>query len=406
MSYGTNLSAILGMLKIRYKEAADKIGISYNTLSNIQNDKFMPSEDTKKKILNFLSPYGFSEADLMKEDKFFQNIRIRTAKELSGLEKAQFREDFRNFLLILEESDSNKISWIEDYCKIFDRPMDSGQQTLYDRREIFKSKLSENIGIDLFSIVYEYYKEISKELVILDRYSPVSITLLLDSLGIRVFFLPFKTEKIPSFSTSFFTEYTTPYSYFEEDPVIVINTNVCNTTEKCLFQVAKEFFFMISAHNDYSFMNERNIQIETPQMDKEACDFAENIMIGKTELKKFLKRNRSFFPSVSPIDKKYSDFFFENYDFSYVINEIKRVFQTSYKLAIKKLFETDFEYLVYFENIAQAEEFYFQCLKRHNEIYQDKITYLNGEPEPLPLSFRGHDAGILPISSQSRIPSP
>ena len=210
MSYGTNLSAILGMLKIRYKEAADKIGISYNTLSNIQNDKFMPSEDTKKKILNFLSPYGFSEADLMKEDKIFQNIRIRTAKELSGLEKAQFREDFRNFLLILEESDSNKISWIEDYCKIFDRPMDSGQQTLYDRREIFKSKLSEDIGIDLFSIVYEYYKEISKELVILDRYSPVRITLLLDSLGIRVFFLPFKTEKIPSFSTSFFTEYTTP----------------------------------------------------------------------------------------------------------------------------------------------------------------------------------------------------
>ena len=38
--------------------------------------------------------------------------------------------------------------------------------------------------------------------------------------------------------------------------------------------------------------------------------------------------------------------------------------------------------------------------------YKDKITYLNGEPEPLPLSFRGHDAGILPISSQSRIPSP
>ena len=50
MSYGTNLSAILGMLKIRYKEAADKIGISYNTLSNIQNNKVLPSEDTKNKI--------------------------------------------------------------------------------------------------------------------------------------------------------------------------------------------------------------------------------------------------------------------------------------------------------------------------------------------------------------------
>lgn len=119
MSYGTNLSAILGMLKIRYKDAADKIGISYNTLSNIQNDKVLPSEDTKKKILEFLSSNGFSEADLMKEDKIFQNIKIRTTKELSGLEKAQFREDFRNFLSILEKSDSNKISWLEDYYEQF-----------------------------------------------------------------------------------------------------------------------------------------------------------------------------------------------------------------------------------------------------------------------------------------------
>ena len=115
MSYGRNLSAILGMLKIRYKEAADKMGISYNTLSNIQNDKVQPSEDTKRRILNFLSSYGFSEDDLMKEDKIFQNIRIRSTKDLSGLEKAQFREDFRNFISILEKSDSNKISWFEEY---------------------------------------------------------------------------------------------------------------------------------------------------------------------------------------------------------------------------------------------------------------------------------------------------
>lgn len=164
--------------------------------------------------------------------------------------------------------------------------------------------------------------------------------------------------------------------------------------------MAKEFFFMISASDDYSFMNERNIQIENPLTDKEACSFAENIMIGKSELNAFLKRNRAFFPSVSPIDRAYSDFFFKNYDFSYVINEIKRVFRVSYKLAIKKLFETEFEYLVYFESIEQAEEFYFQCIKRHNKEYQDKITYLNGEPEPLPLSFRGHDSSILPVSSE------
>lgn len=401
MSYGTNLSVILGMLKIRNKEAADKIGISYNTLSNIQNDKVLPSEDTKKKILIFLSPYGFSDDDLIKEDKIFQNIRIRSTKDLSGLEKAQFREDFRNLLSLIEKSDSNKISWIERGFDYLDRPTDcTEQETLYDRRERLKNLIFKNPGKDLFSIVYEYYKEISKSRLILDCYCPIIITLLLDSLGIRVFFRPFRTEKIPSFSTSFFTEYTTPYSYIEEDPIIIINTTVCNTAEKCLFQMAKEFVFMILARNDYSFMNERNIHIENPLTDKEVCSFAENIMIGKNELNAFLKRNQTFFPSISPIDKKHSDFFFNNYDFSYVINEIKRVFRISYKLAIKKLFETDFEYLVYFESSAQAEEFYFQCLKRHDKEYQNKITYLNGEPEPLPLSFRGHDSSILPVSSE------
>ena len=206
MSYGTNLSAILGMLKIRYKEAADKIGISYNTLSNIQNNKVLPSDDTKNKILNFLSPYGFSEADLMKEDKIFQNIRIRSAKELSGLEKAQFREDFRKFLSILEESDANKNSWIDNYFDYLDRPTDyTEQETLYNRRKRLKKLILEDSSKNLFSIVFKYYKEISKGFVILDCYSPVNTTLLLDSLGIRVFFLPFRTEKISSFSTSFFT---------------------------------------------------------------------------------------------------------------------------------------------------------------------------------------------------------
>ena len=54
MSYGTNLAAILGILKLNNKSASEKIGISPNTLSNILNEKFEPSEDSKEKILLFI----------------------------------------------------------------------------------------------------------------------------------------------------------------------------------------------------------------------------------------------------------------------------------------------------------------------------------------------------------------
>ena len=45
-----------------------------------------------------------------------------------------------------------------------------------------------------------------------------------------------------------------------------------------------------------------------------------------------------------------------------------------------------------FNSIEEMEKNYFQCLKRHDEKFADKITYLNGEPEPLPWNVIGFDA--------------
>ena len=400
MSYGTNLSAILGILKINYRDAADKIGISYNTLSNIQNDRFSPSEDTKKKIASFLSLYGFSEKDLEREEKVFQNIRIRSSKQLSGLEKSQFRDDFHKFSEILEKSDSNKLDWI-DYFECCDRPTEElDQETLWHRRDSLIQALKKSGKKGLFKIILEYYQDFSKGWVMVDTYNPVKITFLLDSLGIRRFFIPLRTEKISSFSTSLTSEYTTPFSYLAKDPVIVINTRVCNTTEKCLFEMAKQFYYMISSQNEYTFLSANKIELENKEKEQKAIKFAEKIMIHPEVLSHYIQERKRWFPSISPIDKKHSEFFFKNYDFSYIINEIKRAFRVGYELAIKTLFETDFEYLIYFDNIEQATQFYFVCLKRHDEEYQDKIVYLNGEPEPLPSAFRGYDSTIMPTVAE------
>lgn len=394
MSYGENLSACIGMLKMTYREAAEKMGLSQNTLYNIQDGRTEPTEDSRRKISVFLTNHGFSEEDLLKEEKIFQNIRIRTSKVLSGIEKAKIREDFRRFIDILQKSDSESEKWI-DYFEYCDRPTDETDlETSWDRREKLIKKLSSNKKKDLFKIIYEYFQDVSKGRIMIDSYSPVNITFLLDSLGIRRFFLPFRTEKISSFSTSLKAEYLTPYSYLEENPIIVINTRVCNTTEKCLFEMARQFYYMISSQDEYTFLSANTIQIENPEKEKNAIDFAEKIMIHTTALNNYIQRNKRWFPSVSPIDKNYSDFFFKNYDFAYIVNEIKRAFKVGYELAIRKLFETDFEYLIYFDSIEQAIQFYFTCLKRHGEEYQDKIVYLNGEPEPLPNAFRGYDSGI------------
>lgn len=120
---------------------------------------------------------------------------------------------------------------------------------------------------------------------------------------------------------------------------------------------------------------------------------AEDIMIGTDVLKSYLEENKRWLPQISPIGKIDKDFFLENYDFSYVVNEIKRVFRVGYKLAIKKLFEIKFEYCAFFCNVEEAENFYFACLKKYDERYKNKA--ITGEPEPLPTSFRGRNFEIM-----------
>ena len=55
---GKNLSYIISSLNMTNKAAAEKIGISYNTLSNIVNCRFLPSEETMEKIERFVKRIG------------------------------------------------------------------------------------------------------------------------------------------------------------------------------------------------------------------------------------------------------------------------------------------------------------------------------------------------------------
>lgn len=401
MNYGTNLTLCLKKLQLTNKEAAHKIGISCNTLSNILNNRFSPSKDTHNKILSFLTANGFSKEDFMKEEIIFKNFLLYSSRELSGIEKSQFRNEFYKFIELLKRSDSSKHIWI-DYFDYIDMPTEYyEQETLWERRELLTEKLKGNKNTDIFSAVSRYFKNIYEGQISTDLKSPVDIRYLLDSLGIRRFFIPFTTEKVSSFSTGFtFTEAEKSNPDFEQDPLIVINEKVCNTTEKCLFEMARQFYYLITDKRYLESINDINIEDEKEKQKAEI--FAENIMIGINELKSFIAEKRPYLPAISlPVKKSDKEIFLRNYDFSYIVNEIKRVFRVGDKLAIKKLFEIKFEYCIFFDSIEEAESFYFDCLKRFNDNYKNKP--INGEPESLPTSFRGEDFGtdkFLDISSE------
>ena len=99
MNYGTNLAYFLNEKRISKKQAAEKIGVSINTLSNIVNDRVNPSEETKKRIISFIKELGYNDSDLLSEISFIKNTRIRATATLSGIEKSIIREALINIFL-------------------------------------------------------------------------------------------------------------------------------------------------------------------------------------------------------------------------------------------------------------------------------------------------------------------
>ena len=221
--------------------------------------------------------------------------------------------------------------------------------------------------------------------------SPVVITSFLEQLGIRVFKVNLRTEKISGFCTSILN---IPLETDVKEPVIVINEKVCNTVEKYLNEMAKQMYFMIAHASEFDFTSTNEIKIETPEKIKEALDFVKNIMIPVNSVNTFLAQNQRYMQTYSPkLTKQDREFFFRTYEFEDVVNRIKSIFYVGYETAIKQLLASKWDYAFMFDSYEEAEEFYFECLKRHDKKFAEKITYRNGEPEPLPWDYTGFDAG-------------
>ena len=390
MSYSDNLSQILKSQNILKNEASAKIGISVNTLSNILNGKVIPSESTKNKILDFIRLLGYSEKDLELDNINLPNLRIRSNSELSGIEKSMLREDLIKIILVIKKA-VNDVEFWEDFFNMWDYPEENGyDNTFSERRNYLNTKLEQK-NEDYVQIVCNAYNVFNEGRIFIGCSSPVVITSFLEQLGIRVFKVNLRTEKISGFCTSILN---IPLETDVKEPVIVINEKVCNTVEKYLNEMAKQMYFMIAHAGEFDFTSTNEIKIETPEKIKEALDFVKNIMIPVNSVNTFLAQNQRYMQTYSPkLTKQDRELFFRTYEFEYVVNRIKRIFYVGYETAIKQLLASKWEYAFMFDSYEEAEEFYFECLKRHDKKFAEKITYRNGEPEPLPWDYTGFDAG-------------
>lgn len=388
MSYGTNLAYFLNEKRISKKQSAEKIGVSINTLSNIINDRVNPSEETKIRIISFIEELGYNESDLLVDINFIKNSRIRTSTTLSGIEKSIVREALINIFKIIKKSDNNFTKWI-DVFDIYDFRDNKGETiTFYERRKILEKELQRNQE-DLPRLISKLYKRFKYKKLYIGCHSPVVIKDFLVQIGIRVFFVNIDSEKISGFSTSLFSENTTDEN-IELEPVIVINRKVCNTVEKCFFEMAKQLFFMLK-NKGYAFESFNKLEIENKEDETEAIQFAENIILPLEYLNVYLEQFcwASKAKNLSDVEK---DILLNYYEFDYLVDCIKKDFYSSYKLVIKQLLKSESPYAKIFTDYEKTCSYYLESLKRHDDKYVDKTTFLNGEPNPLPTSFLGYDA--------------
>lgn len=377
ITVGKNLTSIFSYLNLSSKMAAEEIGISYNTLSNIKNGNFPISAATMEKIENFLIKHDLGVNLLYKENIPVCNFRLRIKKPLSGNEKSALRTTLSKLekLFITIDTLEHK-----QHLKLYEY-FDSHTWPYRDNKPFDASqRLSEFIKIILEKprTAYKWAlyflnpteKEFWGNLYFISRKS-FPINYLVECLGIRIHFMSFGTEKIESCSTSIMNnEGGTPNVLWAE-PSIIINTDVCDTAEKCLWALAKEFYHMISDYEEYDILSCTEFKLESPEKDKDADTFAKELLLPEPVLKEYIKKLNKKTLSVN--------------DFSIMKND----FKVGYEVLIKRLNELNLC------NLSPVD--YLDALHSLYADSENKPLFFNSEPEPLPISFRGDDFFVCAI---------
>lgn len=374
MGFGRNLADILQKQGLSNKEFIEEIDISPNTLTNIINERTKVSSKVLCAILNFLKENKIPESELYKEKIPIPNIRIRVNSQLAGNESANMQNviiAFENKLeILIDKRNSFK------YFGMYESP----EYDVFTRTRKFLELIDEKDIKSPAQLATFLYSDKIKELLYIAPINPISsysMPILLETLGIRIIFNSFGTDKSASFSTSLF-ENRENINWIP--PTILLNEDVCNTTEKTYFYMAMELWSMIMKQNEYSELYSYKPSIE--KIDKNAVVFAENLLVPEKFLLAYIENER-FFNQRSLYDK---------------VDILKSHFKIGYELILKRLF--DLKYLQDFDSIESAKQEYLTQVKSFYKELDESLPIKHGEPNPLPLTLRGTDFYDLLLSKK------
>ena len=285
ITVGKNLTSIFSYLNLSNKMGADEIGISYNTLSNIKNGNFPISAATMEKIEAFLTKHNLDVNLLYKENVPVRNFRLRIQKPLSGNEKSALRNTvakLEKLFVTIDTLENEKNFRLFGYFDIYTWPyahisLFDISQRLPEFIKIIRKKTKSPHQWAL------YFLHPTDEKFWGNLYSNYwknfPIKYLVECLGIRIHYMSFGTEKLESCSTSIMDNEARTPNVLWAKPSIIINTDVCNTDEKCRRALAKEFYHMISDYEEYDILSCTDFKLESPEKDKDAETFAKELLL-------------------------------------------------------------------------------------------------------------------------------
>ena len=398
---GKVISHILQTKNITVKEAADKIGISYNNLSSILNNRSSSTPKTEEKIKDwFLNELNINSDELYKKTDSDFLFRLRLIKQPSKNEIAIVREDvvqLEKIIELLDFTDQN-FSMFDDYIdeSLFDiytwpykdYDLFCWSQKVYQLYEFLGNKKIKTAKDAFTFLSSEEVDEMLFENHLLDEIgSDRLVVSFAEKLGIKIILINLHSSKIFSASTPFFNKKND-----SKGPIIFINKSVCKSPEKILHCIAKELFYILFIKNEYTLISDYTIEIEN-----ENCEgnlFAKELLFNHSVFNSFLKDKDKELTQYFPRSDNKIYFTLDKHSedaWVYLICELKKYFRVSYKEIISYFYKINYKNIKIICSKEDFCNFFITAINRYNLHFSEPAyKFINDEPQVQALFLSDH----------------
>jgi Zn-dependent peptidase ImmA (M78 family)/DNA-binding Xre family transcriptional regulator len=276
---GDNVRRHMKIRRLTIPQLSAKIGMGTASLSNLLNGKAEPRSSTLIKLAEGLDvPFD----ELLADAPRLNSVRFRTAKILSGREKAE-RDQIRHDTAI----------WLSDYCFL--------EKELKAARPYVLDQIADRDPSSAAMVARDVFK--------LNPTDPIhDISELMEQAGIKLRIRPFGFKK------------TFGLSIGDEDggPGIVVNSEEGISVERQLFTIAHELGHLILHKSSYKNPDEVENEVE----EHEADLFAGTFLVPAEALEKEWNESKG----LVFVDR---------------VLKIKKIFKVSYKTLLIRLVQLD-----------------------------------------------------------------